>query len=97
MSYAVRIPGPVRKKIASWGLPDALLVEVYLRLTDELARNPSLHLVRAEEPFDGMVYRFSLIDPENRLCEHFCIFHVLYGQVEATLEVVNFVYLRRVG
>jgi len=78
-------------------LPDFLLVEVYLRLDEDLSHDPALHLVRRRTPFDGMVYQFSIIDPSNRLTEHFCFFHVVYSQDEASLTVINFGYLRQTG
>jgi hypothetical protein len=54
-------------------------------------------LERTEEPFDGMSYRFELIDPENRLCRHFFAFHVLYSMEETTLFVARGAYGRTVG
>ncbi|MBI1913526.1 MAG: hypothetical protein HYS12_02040 [Planctomycetes bacterium] len=36
-----------------------------------------------------MVYRFSLVDPDNRFCEHLFQFAVRYGQDEETLWVVR--------
>ena len=44
-----------------------------------------------------MVYQFSLIDPQDRLCELVCIFPVLFSQDEEALEVVGFRYERRPG
>ena len=97
MSYRIGIPGPVRRRIANLGMPDFLLVDVYLRLQEELAQNPPQHLRRTREPFDGMEYRFSLTDPNNRLLEHICVFHVKYGQDEETLWVVKCGYVSRFG
>lgn len=97
MSYRVRIPRLVHRSILSWNLPDPVLVDVFLRLNSLGEQQPSLVLRQTREPFDGMEYRFALIDPANRLCEHVCVFHVLYGQDEETLEIVNGGYLRPVG
>jgi hypothetical protein len=66
-----------------------------LRLQNELAQDPQRYRRRTRQPFDGMEYRFSLIDPNNRLVEHICVFHVKYGQDEQTLWVVHCGYLRR--
>lgn len=97
MSFRVEITPSVRRKLAGWNLPDFLLVEVYLRLREELGERPTDLMRRTQQPFDGMEYRFTLIDPGNRLCEHLCVFHVLFSQDEEALLVVNFGYERRTG
>ncbi len=97
MSYRVEIQPSVRRKIASWNLPDHALVEVYLRLREVLPENPAQHLRRLSTPFDGMVYQFSFVDPDNRLCEHAFVFLVVYSQDEETLIIANGGYWRRVG
>jgi hypothetical protein len=80
-----------------WRLPDPVLVEVHLRLRHELAESPNSVLVRMKVPFDGMGYGFSMIDPENRLCQHLFLFQVFYGQDEESLHVVRAGYRKRVG
>ena len=97
MSYQVRVSSPVRRKIARYGLPDFLVAEVYLRLTGELGQDPPRYLRPLPAWYQGMEYRFALIDPDNRLCEHVCTFWVVYGQDEETLTVENFTYERRMG
>lgn len=78
MPLRVEISPRARREIASWRLPDYLLVEVYLRLSGELANNPKELLQRVQSPFEGMCYRFSLIDPRNRFCEHRFLFPVFF-------------------
>ena len=97
MSFRVKIIPLVRRRIISWNLPDAILVEIHLRLNDRLSENPSQYLHRTRVPFDGMEYSFSIIDPDNRLCEHLCFFQVIYSQDEEELFVVNASYVRRIG
>jgi hypothetical protein len=46
-------------------------------------------MVRVRRPFDGMVYSFGMIDPENRLVEYLSVFHIAYAQDEQTLIVLN--------
>ena len=65
-----------------------------IRLREEL---PTARLIRTTEPFDGMIYFFSMVDPINRFCEHTCTFHILFSQDEETLLVINFAYKRSVG
>jgi hypothetical protein len=86
----------VNRAILRWGLSDNVFVEVRLRL-NSLANNPARQLVRTTEPIDGMSYTFGLIDPQNRLCEHFFRFHVLYGQDEETIYVVGGTHFRQIG
>jgi hypothetical protein len=59
--------------------------------------NPFQHLRRVRQPFDGLVYEFTMIDPANRLCEHGFVFQVVYSQDEETLWVIRAAYLRREG
>jgi hypothetical protein len=97
VSYKIEFGNFARKRIRSWNLPDTILVEVHLRLREELAQSPTMHLVRRDRPFDGMVYAFSLVDPERRLCEHTFAFKVVYSQDEEYLIISNGAYLRRDG
>lgn len=88
MSFKTRVRSTIRKRIVSWGLPDSVFVEVMLRL-EQLGNAPTQKLVRVSQPFDGMVYGFDMVDPANRFRQFTFLFHVLYGQDEATLAVVN--------
>src|ERR1700724_2671156 len=97
MRYRVKIEPYVPKRIRSWGLSDSILVDVYLWLNDRLPLDPLHSLRRVENPFEGMVFEFSLIDPDNRWREHFFTFHVLYGQDEQTLLIDQCGYVRRDG
>jgi hypothetical protein len=97
MSYRVIIPPAIASRIAGWGLSDAVFVDVYLFLREVLPTAPTEYLQRRRQPFDGMVYEFSLIDPGNRLREHLFAFHVLYGQDEQTLVIVKGGYRRHDG
>lgn len=89
MSYRVSLNSSIRRRILAWNLPDPVLVEVFLRLEQELGRSPTRYLVRTPQPFDGMTYSFAMVDPTNRLREYAFVFHLLYGQDEETLRVVN--------
>lgn len=93
MSYRIEQSATVTRAIRSWGLSDTMLVEVYLRLN---AIDPS-RLVRANDPFDGMVFEFSMVDPENRLCEHVFAFQVVFSQDEQALIVVKGGHARQIG
>jgi hypothetical protein len=93
MPYRVRTLPQVARQIQRWPMPDVVLVDVYLRL-DLLTSNPAERLSRETTPFDGMVYRFSLIDPTNELCVHTFLFHAVYGQDEETLWIVHGVHNR---
>ena len=88
MSYAVRLDPLVRRQTAQWGLPDGLLVDIYLRL-DDLRRSPAEVLRKDSSLFEGegMVYGFDLFDPTNRLRVHAFRFQVFYHADEQTLIV----------
>ncbi len=94
MPYKVRIAGLVLRRIHSWGLPDAVLVEVHLRLRERLVQQPALQLVSGDGPDRGMFYTFAMIDPDNRLCVHQFAFQVFYETDEETLSVTSGVYQR---
>jgi hypothetical protein len=95
MSFRLDVRPSARRKMAAW--PDPVMVEAYLRLREHLAADPHGCLVRVTTPFDGLVYSFSMVDPVNRLIEHFCFFHVVYGADEASIAVVNAGYAQRFG
>lgn len=99
MPYRVSIAPLAERKMQNYLQGnDTILIEAHLRLRGELAEGgPSVMERRRGDPFDGMVYQFSLIDPDNRLCQHVCVFHVVYSQDETTLRVVGFGYLRSFG
>lgn len=94
MSYRVKVRSSVHRRILKWGLSDIMLVEVLLRLREDLPANRPELLTRTLKPFDGMTYHFSVVDPENRLCRHTFWFHLVFGQDEETLLVVNAAYRR---
>ncbi|MBY0525658.1 MAG: hypothetical protein K2R98_19795 [Gemmataceae bacterium] len=99
MSYRVELHPLAKAKINSWDLTgrfDYLLVDIELRLRT-LRDNPASVLRRVEQPFDGMVLEFSVIDPNDRMCEHRFAFLVLYRQDEETLTVANAGYMKQVG
>lgn len=89
MAYKIRILDSVARKLASWGLSDAVLVDVYLRLKDDLPQIPLSKLQRVVWPYDGMVYSFPLTDPEPPHQRRLFIFHVKYGTDEETLLVLD--------
>ena len=72
-----------------WKLPDTLLVDVHLRLNDELPRSPTTFLQQDQAWFDaeGMVYGFDIVDPTNRMLVHAFRFQVFYHAGEQTLIV----------
>lgn len=97
MPYKVVILPQAKRQIRSWQLPDSVLVEVYIRLGERLSVEPHRTLARTQRPFDGMVYYFRMMEPENRLCEHFFAFHVIYGQDEETLFIPRGAHIRTFG
>ena len=78
-------------------MSDFVLVDVNIQLLEVLPSNPGRLMRRARYPFDGMVFDFRLIDPENRLREHLFAFQVLYSQDEESLIIAKAGYERRDG
>ena len=97
MPYRVQLSNLVNRQIASWQLSDTMLVEVRLRLHQALRENPAQSLIRVREPFDGMCYELSMIDPQNRLREHLFTFQVVYHSDEERIIVTRGGYERRDG
>lgn len=97
MAFKVIMTSSVTRKIASWQLSDFVLVDVNLHLRELLPTNSSQLLRRETSPFDGLVYRFSLIDSENRLREHFFLFQIVFSQDEESLIVAQAAYHRSDG
>jgi hypothetical protein len=91
VEYQVRLDALVRRQIIGWKLSDTLLIDVHLRLRDELPLSPTTFLERDPNWFggEGMVYGFDLVDPANRLLVHAFRFQVLYHADEQTLLVVR--------
>jgi hypothetical protein len=89
LSFKVVLSKRVRKEISSWGLPDSVLVDVYLQLREALGDNPGVQLVHADDGYEGMVFPLALVDPANRLSVFRFIFRVVYGQDEETLFVLR--------
>lgn len=95
MPYRVTLYPGVRRAISRWGLPDGLLIDVYMRLhRDWLGTEPGRYLWDDGDPEGGMIFSFALVDPENRLVEHGFTFRVLYGQDEETLWVFRASHLQ---
>jgi hypothetical protein len=88
VKYRIVWPEKMRDKLASWRLPDELLVDVYQRAF-ELEERPAERLVRYDPAFDGMTLRFSVVDPKNRFAEYRIALLVVYGQDEMSLHIVN--------
>jgi hypothetical protein len=91
VEYKIRLDALVRRQMIRWNLPDSLLVDVHLRLNDELPLFPATVLRSDPSSFDGegMVYGFDLIDPNNRLLVHAFRFQVFYHADEQTLLVTR--------
>ncbi len=97
MPFRVQLLPQTTRQVASWGLSDSVWTEVLLRPYQRLRENPAALLERTKQPFDGMTYRFELIDPDNRFCQHLFRFHVLYGMDETMLFIARGAYAKTVG
>jgi hypothetical protein len=91
VEYKVRLDALVRRQITGWKLSDRLLVDVHLRLSDELPLSPTTFLQSDPTWFggEGMVYGFDIVDPDNRMLLHAFRFQVFYHADEQTLLVMR--------
>jgi hypothetical protein len=80
VAYRVRIHPRVVPLIQGWALPDRILEEVYLHLTQVLPADLEGNLSRETSPFNGMVCEFTRRD-------HSFVFHVFFGEDEDHLLV----------
>ena len=97
MSYRIRLDPLAHRQISRWELSDGLLVDVHLRLNDDLSISPKDVLRPNTDMFDdrGMMYGFELIDLENRMLVHDFRFQVFYLPDEQTLLVARAVHVTR--
>jgi hypothetical protein len=89
-----RISRLAMEQIRTWALPDDILKEVYLHLTQVLPKDPEHNLSRETAPFDGMVTQFTRRDPYTQGREHEFAFLIHFGEDENTLVVVRGAYHR---
>lgn len=99
MEYRILMDPLVRRQIIRWKLPDSLLVDVHLRLHDELPSSPTTYLRKETDWFggEGMIYGFDLIDLDNRMLVHAFRFQVFYHPDEQTLLVMRGVHVTAEG
>lgn len=89
MAYRTIIEPLAARSIRSWDLPDFVFVEVRLRLIEQLARRYRQLLRPSRHRKGGMLYRFGLVDPQNRMLRHDFVFRVYFGADEETLRVTS--------
>ncbi len=95
MSLSVEVPAAVERQMADWGLPNALLLEVYRRLDQDLPRDAATKgLRRVYGPVDDYIWSFAFQDPADPHCQHFFLFTIRYRQDETGLVVTNCGYTR---
>jgi hypothetical protein len=82
----------VKEQIRKWALPDNILKEVYLHLTEVLPRDPENNLSRETAPFEGMMTHFIRRDPYGPGREHESAFRVFFASDEETLVVERGAY-----
>ncbi len=89
--YKTRLEPLVRRQLVRWNLSEDLLVDVHLRLNDDLSTIP-VSILRKESTWfggEGMVYGFDLVDRNNRMLVHAFRFQVFYHSDEQTLLVAR--------
>ena len=74
----IKLSRQVKEQLRSWALPDDILKDVYIHLTEVLPKDPEHHLSRETSPFNGMVTRFTRRDAYTLGREHQFVFSVLF-------------------
>jgi len=99
VEYQVRVDALIRRQMIRWKLSDSLLVDVHLRLKEELPLSPKTFLRNDSNWFEsgGMVYGFALIDPDNRMLVHAFHFQIYYHADEQTLLVTRGAHIAAEG
>jgi hypothetical protein len=97
MSFRVEFSPRLRRQLIEWQLPDAVLVEIHIRLREDLANTPGLVLQRTQQPLDGLVYSHSMTDPNNPDCLHVFNILVSYSQDEECITLERGAYARLFG
>ena len=72
-----------------------MLIDVHVRLRDDLSQRPAERFDRVTWPYDGMAYHFPLTDPSNPDDQRRFMFHVMLAADEEALVVIDGGYLKR--
>jgi hypothetical protein len=86
MNYEVIIPRPIKDEIASWGLPRALLLEVYNALLFDLPGRVE-ELPRLPAPSPTFVFSFKVTDEPEPDRIHWFTFWLTFGEKEGAVYV----------
>jgi hypothetical protein len=97
MPFTTRITPYANRQINSWGLAEPIWMEVLLHLYQTLAANPQAVLQSLPNVLNGMLYYFTVQDPERPDLLHEFVFHVTYHADEQHLDVLRGSYWRHVG
>ncbi len=90
-NYHVRIPEVIEKKMAAWDIPADIRSSMENCLRDSFAAHPSPTLRKCYAPWGDLLNLFTFIlpDPNNSNQSHQFVFHLIYGQDEQSLVVVE--------
>lgn len=89
--YQISIPEPIAARMSAWGLPADIVHLVEEKLRNDLAADPAAHLRPCIAPWEERLnlFSFSLPDPADANRKYLFMFHVVYGDDEKTLIVVE--------
>ena len=88
MSYSIRVAERVRRKIASWRLPESAL-EALPRRLEELQERPNRILIRVEDSPHALQTDVVIHDPGPPARDYLIALSVRYGADEETLYIVD--------
>ena len=94
--YQVRIPAAVDAKMAAWEVPPDVLRSALDKVRDELAADPAKHLWPCIASWGERLnlYSPSVWSSDQPHVNYLFMFHVVYGDDEASLNIVDCGYLK---
>lgn len=93
MNYIIRLHPFVLWQIRNWGLSEDMLIEVRMRLHDDLAQDSIRHL-HLDPDGPGNLFVFSARDPADPDFQQIFMFRVFFDQDESHLDIVHGSYWR---
>jgi hypothetical protein len=93
--FQIVVPETIDAKISAWNLPAAIHRSMEDRLRNDLANDPQNVLIPCVAPWEERLNLYSFIIRESESVQHWFMFHFVYGQDEASLEMVERGYIYR--
>jgi hypothetical protein len=87
MSFFIKLSEEVERRISAWNLSSRLINEILEQLYEQLAENPTRHLVRVPAPADLLLFIFEVRAEGDPPMDFIFEFAVKYHADEQTLVI----------